>query len=452
MSARSLLYKREISWEDVQHFLALREPEREWLEYKRDLSNQVVRSIAAMANTGGGLILIGVEEEREEERERERERGGRPSRPGRVIGVGPDDETRLVHKCRDLLDPPYIPEIWRVEIPPEAPRGEGGSEAEPRCLLIVRVDPNRVPARPLIYIEGRTARVPVRRGHTTQDADPRTLRSLFAEAVAPRPSLPVGPIPLAWTPDALRSAIEPFLKRHGPQEWVAFRLGYEEQRPAGGTVRPWTTAEREEIRDWLNRSPLRWWINAVLQNPPGGGIGSIDDLFETSRFRRLPEFEIVESRSGSIVFEPQWPDEKIPVWMRVNVERSGRISLDLVFSARLTWNTVFLLMGAVLFTMSRPELIERCFPEPGGLPRLRGCLIGQPSLDQAMIFHLPWPRRGGLQLGEAYLDEPWEGDGLREIEDVLRRFWAQFLSDLGYLNFEKELKDMKLPHLLENAS
>jgi hypothetical protein len=138
--------------------------------------------------------------------------------------------------------------------------------------------------------------------------------------------------------------------------------------------------------------------------------------------------------------------------MRVNVERSGRISLDLVFSARLTWNTVFLLMGAVLSTMSRPELIERCFPEPGGLPRLRGCLIGQPSLDQAMIFHSPWPRRGGLQLGEAYLDEPWEGDGLREIEDVLRRFWAQFLSDLGYLNFEKELKDIKLPHLLENAS
>lgn len=109
-------------------------------------------------------------------------------------------------------------------------------------------------------------------------------------------------------------------------------------------------------------------------------------------------------------------------------------------------------MGAVLFTMSRPELIERCFPKPGGLPRLRGCLIGQPSLDQAMIFSPQWRRRGGLRPAEARLDEPWEGGGLREIEDALRRFWVQFLSDLGYLNFEKELKGMELPRRLENAS
>lgn len=326
MSARSLLYKREISPEDVRHFLALREPEREWLEYKRELSDQVVRSIAAMANTGGGLILIGIEEERE--------RGGRPSRPGRVIGVGPDDETRLAHKCRDLLDPPYIPEIWPVEIPAEA--FGGGRETEgSRYILVVRVDPERVPLRPVIFRQGPAGKVLIRRGASSEEADPRTLRSLFAEAVAPHPSLPAGSIPSAWTSDVLQSAIEHFLKRHSLQRWIAFRLGYGERRPAGGTVRPWTTAERKAIRDWLNRSPLRRWINDVLQNPPEGGIGGIDDLFEASRFQRLPEFEIVESRSGSIVFEPQWPDEKIPIWMRADVEQSGRISLDLAFSKRL---------------------------------------------------------------------------------------------------------------------
>lgn len=437
MSGRSLLYKREISWEDVRRFLELREPEREWLDYKRELSNTVVKAIAAMANTNGGLILIGVDEESE-----------RPRRivPGRIVGVGPDDRMSLEHKCRDLLDPPYIPEIWPVEIPPEA-LGEGRETSGPRCLLVVRVDPERVPLRPVIFREGQAGKVLIRRGASSEEADPRTLRDLFA--ASSHPAFPIQAVlPFWWTPDALRQAAAPFLERRQLSTWIAFRLGYEERR-MGSSGRPWITIEREAIRDWLNGSPLRGWINDSLRKSHDpfdqAFVGGIPDLFERSKFKHLPEFAIVKNQSGLIILEPQWPDENPPVHMQVKVERVGRISIDLAFSERIMWSAVFLLMGMTLLTASHPELIQRCFPEPGWSPRLRGCLLGEPGLGETIILDPRWHRVGAPNPREAILDEPWEGGGLREIEEVLRRFWARMLHDLGYLGFEEDLKSLSLP-------
>jgi predicted HTH transcriptional regulator len=97
----------------------LRQPEGKTLEFKRDMSSPdgILRSIAAFANTAGGVLLIGVED------------GSR-----RVAGVADplEAEARLANLVADSFKPKLIPEIeilpWRrmnilgIEVYPSANR------------------------------------------------------------------------------------------------------------------------------------------------------------------------------------------------------------------------------------------------------------------------------------------------------------------------------------------
>jgi len=53
----------EISWEDIVEFCNQRTPEGACLDYKRDFPKNLEKTIAAMANTLGGIILLGVAED-----------------------------------------------------------------------------------------------------------------------------------------------------------------------------------------------------------------------------------------------------------------------------------------------------------------------------------------------------------------------------------------------------
>ena len=55
----------DISWDDVNTFCHQRLPEGAYLDYKEDFPTQLEKTISAMGNTFGGLILIGVEEDNE---------------------------------------------------------------------------------------------------------------------------------------------------------------------------------------------------------------------------------------------------------------------------------------------------------------------------------------------------------------------------------------------------
>ena len=89
-----------ITYEDVVDFCNERRRENMYLDYKRDISESLTKTIAAMANTWGGHIIIGVEEE--------------DSRPKLPVSGMPYRE-RLREQVNDLvlgnITPPLLLEV-----------------------------------------------------------------------------------------------------------------------------------------------------------------------------------------------------------------------------------------------------------------------------------------------------------------------------------------------------
>ncbi|WP_161789807.1 ATP-binding protein [Streptacidiphilus neutrinimicus] len=94
------------------------------MEYKESFAQKIPDSVAAMANTYGGMILVGVTERNLDDR---------------IIGVPESTIVQIVSACHQKLEPPWEPEIIPVPLP--------GSDG--LMVLVVRVDPARAP-RPLL--------------------------------------------------------------------------------------------------------------------------------------------------------------------------------------------------------------------------------------------------------------------------------------------------------------
>ena len=54
-----------ITWEHIENFCKNKIPEGVYLDYKKDFPKHLEKIISSMANTLGGIILIGVEEDDE---------------------------------------------------------------------------------------------------------------------------------------------------------------------------------------------------------------------------------------------------------------------------------------------------------------------------------------------------------------------------------------------------
>ena len=128
------------------------------LEYKRELGNgaKVLTAVAAMANTWGGLILVGVDEQRD------KGTGFGSPGPDGIVGVSAADRSRLANMCSAQLVPPFDPQIHAIEIP-------GGA-----VVLAVKVYSEIAP-RPVMY----DGRVLVRTDAGNRPADLFRLRDLF---------------------------------------------------------------------------------------------------------------------------------------------------------------------------------------------------------------------------------------------------------------------------------
>lgn len=126
------------------------------LEYKEKFSPQLVKSVAAMGNTYGGLIIVGVTDRPQDDR---------------LVGAVAGTVEQIVNSCFERLEPPFEPEIIELALP-------GGTG---RSVVVIRVHPDRAP-RPLL-VEGRA---PVRLHGRNAVADRARLRQLFDESPAPR--------------------------------------------------------------------------------------------------------------------------------------------------------------------------------------------------------------------------------------------------------------------------
>ncbi len=145
----------------------LREPEGKTLEFKRDLSsrNPFLRSVAAFANTAGGTILIGIEDQ-----------------PRRVRGVREPLalEERVTNLISDAISPQLLPDIELLRY-------------RDRHLLAVRVHPS--PNRPHHLGPDPATGTYVRVGSTNRNADSELIAEMrrFANGESfderPMPSL-----------------------------------------------------------------------------------------------------------------------------------------------------------------------------------------------------------------------------------------------------------------------
>jgi hypothetical protein len=141
----------EISIERIRELVDTTPIESLTVEYKVQLSKDWVESVAAMANSYGGLILIGVSD---------------ALLPDRLVGVPGKVAIQVADACHDSLEPPWVPEIISVPL----------SEAGDSVVLVLRVETNRAP-RPLLFRH----RVPVRLPGRNAPADRLRLAQLFAE-------------------------------------------------------------------------------------------------------------------------------------------------------------------------------------------------------------------------------------------------------------------------------
>jgi hypothetical protein len=168
----------EVTFDRVRALVETTQPESLTLEFKEKFSTGLVDSIAAMANSYGGLVLIGVKDI-----------------PGhdRISGVSESTVTQIVNACHETLEPPWQPEIVPVSLPNDPTR----------LVLVIRVHADRAP-RPIL-IKG-AAKIRLHGRNAT--ADRTRLAQLFAEthnpAAATRPFATRAQIPtdLDGTPNA----------------------------------------------------------------------------------------------------------------------------------------------------------------------------------------------------------------------------------------------------------
>ncbi len=111
----SLWYKQpeNISYTDIDAFCRQQLPEGMRLDYKLDVPNDLEKVVAALANTLGGLIVLGVEADKT---------SNTPIWPStKGMARKPGIEERITAICRDNIYPPVHPQISPVVDNPHAP-------------------------------------------------------------------------------------------------------------------------------------------------------------------------------------------------------------------------------------------------------------------------------------------------------------------------------------------
>jgi len=139
----------------VQQLVSQNNLERGRLEYKRELDNgrKTLEAITALANTFGGVVLIGVDEDRQG--------------LDRLAGVAASERTRLVSMCWNQLTPPFSPEIIPISL---------GHDDLYIFAVVINTDYLR---RPVML--SRENKVLVRLEDQNQAPDWYRLRDLFTE-------------------------------------------------------------------------------------------------------------------------------------------------------------------------------------------------------------------------------------------------------------------------------
>ncbi|MBT9139021.1 MAG: hypothetical protein DDT31_01601 [Syntrophomonadaceae bacterium] len=176
MNAYESLYTSqaaEITFRDIEFFCSLKIPENSRLEYKsytnpntsKEDYRNIIKTIAAMANTDGGLIIVGVPEEKES--------GGARSIPGDPVGIPKDKQLKqtITNLCRSNLQPAFCPEILELDT----------SENSKESVFLIRVQMDKIPHLPIYHLSDN--KVYVRFDEQNRPASREQLQLLFINSV-----------------------------------------------------------------------------------------------------------------------------------------------------------------------------------------------------------------------------------------------------------------------------
>ena len=126
------------------------------IDYKKEFPSDLGKTITSMANTSGGLVLIGIEEDQ-----------GVPIKIDGIV-FGPDDiKTRITNIAYSTIDYPIIPEVGVCFL------GAGTS----RGVVVVRVPVSQ--NTPHMYTKGGANTIYVRINDRSAPADRQTIDRLY---------------------------------------------------------------------------------------------------------------------------------------------------------------------------------------------------------------------------------------------------------------------------------
>jgi Schlafen, AlbA_2 len=431
-STQSLLYSAEsdVTIERVRALVRQVGPESPTVEYKGQMADTIAKGVAALANTYGGLLLVGVTD-------------------GRVVkGVKEKAIESVAEHCAAKIEPPWVPEIIPV------PLGQGSD----LYVLMLRVVPGSHP-RPLL-VDGVAY---VRHQNTSHPADWQRLRDLFTESSAAsqddawtirRPDMPRGA-------DGTSDETVDFVLRSGLDFAVAREAKW---RPlAERTVTAFTDA--------LNQSPLNSVLRSLsLGNARSGGLNPFHRQgLNRSRTVRLAWWGVPDG----------WPaDTPAPVEASARLEVPGgygqtaqnlQVEIDVVVRCsavakvahqgsaagqqiqlprwRVTAQQLGRLIDAMLATLTGKDVagpladLAGIAVEAVPQPHILHMVTGQPVtevLDTTGLHLIP---DGGISMGAHLLADPaLDLAANDDRRDQVRTWLAQIALDAGLLGMEQVLE------------
>ena len=97
-----------VTWQDVVDYCDLGLPEGINRDYKADVPKDMAKTVAAMTNTSGGGILIGVAEDR---------KSSKPISPHRGVPMDPGLNEQILNICVSNITPILAPDVAVVPDP-----------------------------------------------------------------------------------------------------------------------------------------------------------------------------------------------------------------------------------------------------------------------------------------------------------------------------------------------
>ncbi len=407
----------EITFRDIEFFCSLKIPENSRLEYKScsytnpNLQN-IIKAIAAMANTDGGLIIVGVPEEKES--------GGARSIPGAPVGIPKDKQLKqsIINLCYSKLQPAFCPEILELDT----------SENSKESVFLIRVQMDKIPHLPIYNLNDN--KVYVRFDEQNRLASREQLRLLFINS--------------ANSEHKAQKLFGGWLKHKILNQhdfcWCTFGVAV----PSARFVKPlrWTSNQIDQLRKTIEEHRInsaKPWIEKwyPLSSPISDPRERVNKrLWSTSTWR------VVTSRRGewTVLFEPDTAldplrGECYSLWFDANGYMLGSVGfpLDQGISAKEVYDVFYALIE--LFTS---DPVKKCYPghlwNPGGvmtfatITQFPGKVTVCPDADEPESY----PPQGSA----------WSGPHEREVLEALvpkelaKELTGRFLAWAGLLHYE----------------